>query len=106
MCHQDFRAFCLARAADARRPKGVDIPTLTVIRHLRAFAAGFRKSQGDSQVFKKYSRMKLQMQREALAKLNRHANEMPDLETRNDTASNVSTRAVHYGELSNALATV
>jgi integrase len=32
--------------------------------------------QGDSQVFKKYSRMKLQMQREALAKLNRHANEM------------------------------
>ena len=35
--------------------------------------------QGDSQVFKKYSRMKLQMQREALAKLNRYANEMPDL---------------------------
>lgn len=35
--------------------------------------------QGDSQVFKKYSRMKLQMQREALAKMNRHANEMPDL---------------------------
>jgi integrase len=35
--------------------------------------------QGDSQVFKKYSRMKLQMQREALSKLNRHANEMPDL---------------------------
>jgi len=35
--------------------------------------------QGDSQVFKKYSRMKLQMQREALAKLNRHANEMSDL---------------------------
>lgn len=35
--------------------------------------------QGDSQVFKKYSRMKLQIQREALAKLNRHANEMPDL---------------------------
>jgi integrase len=34
--------------------------------------------QGDSQVFKKYSKMKLQMQREALAKLNRHANEMPD----------------------------
>ncbi len=35
--------------------------------------------QGDSQVLKKYSRMKLQMQREALSKLNRHANEMPDL---------------------------
>ena len=37
--------------------------------------------QGDSQVFKKYSQMKLQMQREALAKLNRQANEMPDLKT-------------------------
>lgn len=34
--------------------------------------------QGDSQVFKKYLRMKLQMQREALAKLNRHANELSD----------------------------
>ena len=34
--------------------------------------------QGDSQVFKKYSRMKLQMQREALSKLNRQANEMPE----------------------------
>jgi integrase len=31
--------------------------------------------QGDAQVFKKYSQMKLQMKREALAKLNRHANE-------------------------------
>jgi integrase len=37
--------------------------------------------QGDSQVFKKYSQMKLQMQREALSKLNRHANEMIDLVT-------------------------
>jgi integrase len=37
--------------------------------------------QEDSQVFKKYSRMKLQMQREALAKLNRHANEMPEVLT-------------------------
>lgn len=37
--------------------------------------------QGDSKVFKKYSRMKLQMQREALAKLNRHANEMSDVPT-------------------------
>ena len=34
--------------------------------------------QGDSQVFKKYSQMKLQMQREALEKLNRHANEMTE----------------------------
>jgi integrase len=33
--------------------------------------------QGDAQVFKKYSQMKLQMQREALEKLNRHADEMP-----------------------------
>ena len=31
--------------------------------------------QGDAKVFKKYSQMKLQMRREALAKLNRHANE-------------------------------
>ena len=33
--------------------------------------------QGDAQVFKKYSQMKLQMQREALEKLNRRASEMP-----------------------------
>jgi len=32
--------------------------------------------QGDAQVFKKYSQMKLQMKREALEKLNRRANEM------------------------------
>jgi len=32
--------------------------------------------QGDSQVFKKYSQMKLQMKREALDKINRLANEM------------------------------
>ena len=32
--------------------------------------------QGDSQVFKKYSQMKLQVKREALEKLNRQANEM------------------------------
>jgi integrase len=32
--------------------------------------------QGDSQVFKRYSQMKLKMQREALEKINRHANEM------------------------------
>lgn len=31
--------------------------------------------QGDAKVFKKYSQMKLQMKREALAKMNRHANE-------------------------------
>jgi integrase len=31
--------------------------------------------QGDAQVFKKYSQMKLQMKREALAKMNRRANE-------------------------------
>jgi integrase len=32
--------------------------------------------QGDAQVFKKYSQMKLQMKREALEKLNRQASEM------------------------------
>ena len=32
--------------------------------------------QGDPQVFKKYSQMKLQMKREALEKLNRRASEM------------------------------
>jgi len=31
--------------------------------------------QGDAKLFKKYSQMKLQMQREALQKLHRHANE-------------------------------
>lgn len=31
--------------------------------------------QGDAEVFKKYSQMKLHMKREALAKLNRQANE-------------------------------
>jgi integrase len=34
--------------------------------------------QGDAQVFKKYSQMKLQMKREALGQLNRQANEMKD----------------------------
>jgi integrase len=33
--------------------------------------------QGDAQVFKRYSQMKLQMKREALEKMNRRANEMP-----------------------------
>lgn len=33
--------------------------------------------QGDAQVFKKYSQMKLQMKREALEKINRQAGEMP-----------------------------
>jgi len=33
--------------------------------------------QGDAKVFKKYSQMKLQMKREALEKMNRLANEMP-----------------------------
>ena len=35
--------------------------------------------QGDAQVFKKYSQMKLQMKREALEKLNRGASEMAQL---------------------------
>jgi integrase len=33
--------------------------------------------QGDSQVFKRYSQMKLQMKRDALEKINRQATEMP-----------------------------
>jgi integrase len=33
--------------------------------------------QGDSQVFKRYSQMKLPMKREALEKINRQPNEMP-----------------------------
>jgi hypothetical protein len=33
--------------------------------------------QGDSQVFKRYSQLKLQMKREALQKISRQANEMP-----------------------------
>jgi hypothetical protein len=40
--------------------------------------------QTDAKVFKKYSQMKLQMKREALAKLNRKANEpksAPDSDT-------------------------
>jgi hypothetical protein len=38
--------------------------------------------QGDAEVFKKYSQMKLQMKREALQKMNRMANEgQRDLDT-------------------------
>jgi integrase len=37
--------------------------------------------QGDSQVFKKYSQMKLRMKREALNKINRRANEMSEVLT-------------------------
>jgi hypothetical protein len=37
--------------------------------------------QGDAKVFKKYSQMKLQMKREALDKINRHANEAKGFDT-------------------------
>jgi len=37
--------------------------------------------QGDAKVFKKYSRMKLQMKREALEKINRQANEQRGFDT-------------------------
>jgi hypothetical protein len=37
--------------------------------------------QGDAKVFKKYSQMKLQMKREALEKINRHANEAKVFDT-------------------------
>lgn len=41
--------------------------------------------QGDSQVFKKYSQMKLRMKREALYKINRRANEMSETLTQQDS---------------------
>jgi hypothetical protein len=41
--------------------------------------------QGDSQVFKKYSQMKLQMEREALEKINRRANDMSGVLTHQDS---------------------
>ena len=37
--------------------------------------------QGDSAVFKKYSQMKLQMKRNALEKIDRHANEVKGFDT-------------------------
>jgi hypothetical protein len=37
--------------------------------------------QGDAKVFKKYSQMKLQMKRDALAQLNRRANDNPGSDT-------------------------
>ena len=43
--------------------------------------------QGDAQVLKKYSQMKLQMKREALEKLNRQANEMTGTLCQNPPAS-------------------
>src|ERR1700722_11223643 len=63
-----FRIYDL-RSTYATRPSAAGVADKWVTQLLR---------QGDSQVFKKYSRMKFQMQREALAKLHRHANEMPD----------------------------
>jgi len=37
--------------------------------------------QGDAKVFEKYSQMKLQMKREACAKINRQANEAKGFDT-------------------------
>jgi len=37
--------------------------------------------QGDAKVFKKYSQMKLQMKRNALEKIDRHANEVKGFDT-------------------------
>jgi hypothetical protein len=45
--------------------------------------------QGDAQVFKKYSPMKLQMKREALETLNRHANEMSVSKSRRQLGQNL-----------------
>lgn len=61
-----FRLYDL-RSAYATRLSAGGVADEWVIQMLR---------QGDSQVFKKYSQMKLQMKREALDKINRRANEM------------------------------
>jgi len=61
-----FRIYDL-RSAYATRLSAGGVADEWVIQLLR---------QGDSQVFKRYSQMKLQMKREALEKLNRRANEM------------------------------
>src|SRR5487761_360884 len=50
--------------------------------------------QSDAQVFKKYSQMKLRMKREALAKLNRRANEMVLIETDALTTAPLCTEAI------------
>ena len=49
--------------------------------------------QGDAKVFKKYSQMKLQMKREALAKLNRKANDAGNTGTGNDQDSGTGEAA-------------
>ena len=49
--------------------------------------------QGDAKVFKKYSQMKLQMKREALAKLNRKANDPGNSGTGNDQDSGTGEAA-------------
>lgn len=59
--------FCDLRSTYATRLSAGGVADEWVIQMLR---------QGDSQVFKKYSQMKLQMKREALDKINRRANEM------------------------------
>jgi integrase len=61
-----FRIYDL-RSTYATRLSAGGVPDEWVTQMLR---------QGDSQVFKKYSQMKLQMKREALGRLNRQANEM------------------------------
>jgi hypothetical protein len=50
--------------------------------------------QSDAQVFKKYSQMKLRMKREALTKLNRQANEVTPVESRDLLALLLCTVAV------------
>jgi integrase len=50
--------------------------------------------QGDAQVFKKYSQMKLQMKREALDKINRRANEVSSAATEALLAARLCTVTV------------
>ena len=70
-----FRLYDL-RSAYATRLSAGGVADEWVIQMLR---------QGDSQVFKKYSQMKLQMKREALDKINRRANEMSGVLPQHDS---------------------
>jgi hypothetical protein len=78
------KTFKTAWHATLRRAK---VPSFGIYDHRSTYATRLRAGgvadewvtqllrQGDAKVFKKYSQMKLQMKREALAKLNRQANE-------------------------------
>ncbi len=52
--------------------------------------------QGDAKVFKKYSQMKLQMKREGLEKINRHANEARGFDTVKVREEEFWSRLIHF----------